>query len=96
MVNEVARLRGQTEPLQNRLISRDGADITTVKGMRVGAHLSTTDVDALDVILVPGGQGTRTVIENVEIMVWIDRSRRVVSGSHSFVLTSLFLPKPVC
>jgi len=73
MVNEVARRRGDREPLHNRLISRDGSDITAVKGMRVGAHISMTDVDALDVILIPGGQGTRTVIEDPEIMAWVQR-----------------------
>jgi transcriptional regulator GlxA family with amidase domain len=70
MVNEVARYRGDPEPLNNRLISCDGGDITAVKGMRVGAHVSMADVDALDVILIPGGQGTRGVIENTAIMEW--------------------------
>jgi transcriptional regulator GlxA family with amidase domain len=73
MVNEVARLRGEAEPLHNRLISRDGGDITAVKGMRVGAHASMTDIDALDVLLVPGGQGARTVIEDAALLSWIDR-----------------------
>lgn len=71
MVNEVARLRGQVEPLHNRLISQSGDDITAVKGMRVGAHASMTDINALDVLLVPGGYGARAVIEDAEIMRWI-------------------------
>lgn len=73
MVNEVARLRDQAEPLRNRLLSRDGDDITAVKGMRVGAHAAIADVGALDVLLVPGGQGTRTVIGDLGIMDWIAR-----------------------
>lgn len=73
MVNEVARLRGESEPLHNRLISRDGGDITAVKGMRVGAHASMTDIDALDVLLVPGGYGARAVIEGVHTMAWVER-----------------------
>jgi len=71
MVNEVARYRGDPEPLNNRLISRDGGDITAVKGMRVGTHASMTDIDALDVVLIPGGQGSRVVIEDAAIMEWI-------------------------
>lgn len=71
MVNEVARLRGQAEPLHNRLISQSGDDIMAVKGMRVGAHASMTDINALDVLLVPGGYGARAVIEDAEIMRWI-------------------------
>lgn len=73
MANEVARLTGQPEPLKNQLISRDGNDITAVKGMRVGAHGSMVDVTALDVLLIPGGSGTRAVIKDIEIMDWIDR-----------------------
>lgn len=72
MVNEVARLRGEAEPLYNRLISKDGGDITAVKGMRVGAHASMAEIDALDVILVPGGFGARAVIEDRAIMAWVE------------------------
>ncbi|MGJ8561013.1 MAG: DJ-1/PfpI family protein [Litorimonas sp.] len=73
MVNEVARHRGEVEPLYNRLISRDGGDITAVKGMRVGAHASLLDIDALNVLLVPGGHGARAVIEDAAILRWIER-----------------------
>lgn len=73
MVNEVARLRGHPEPLQNRLISSDGGDITAFKQMRVGAHIGIDAVDHLDVLLVPGGQGTRAVIRDERLMGWIDR-----------------------
>lgn len=71
MVNEVASLRGEAEPLNNRLITRDGGDITAVKKMRVGAHASMTDIDALDVLLVPGGYGARAVIEDTDMMAWV-------------------------
>lgn len=73
MVNEVARLRGEAEPLNNRLISRDGSDITAVKGMRVGAHASMTDIDGLDVLLVPGGHGARAILEDDAVLRWITR-----------------------
>lgn len=73
MVNEVARLRGEAEPLHNRLISRDGDDITAVKGMRVGAHASMTNIDALDVLLVPGGHGARAVLDDSAVLSWITR-----------------------
>ncbi|GLQ21897.1 DJ-1/PfpI family protein [Algimonas porphyrae] len=73
MVNEVARLRGETEPLHNRLISRDGADILAFKQMRVGAHASMAAIEALDVLLVPGGQGSRAVIQDEAMMGWVER-----------------------
>jgi transcriptional regulator GlxA family with amidase domain len=74
MVNEVASLRGQAEPLNNRLITRDGGDITAVKKMRVGAHASIEEVDDLDVLLVPGGYGTRALMDDPGVMGWIART----------------------
>lgn len=73
MVNEVVRLRGEDEPLNNRLISRDGGDITAVKAMRVGAHASMTDIDRLDVLLVPGGHGARALLADSAVLSWITR-----------------------
>lgn len=73
MVNEVVRLRGEDEPLNNRLISRDGGDITAVKAMRVGAHASMTDIDRLDVLLVPGGHGARALLEDSAVLSWVTR-----------------------
>ena len=73
MVNEVASYQDKDPLLNNRLISPDGNDITARKGMRTGAHASMADVGSLDVLLVPGGQGTRTVIQDMEIMSWIER-----------------------
>jgi transcriptional regulator GlxA family with amidase domain len=72
MVNEIARRRGEAEPLSNCLISKDGSDITAVKNMRVGAHASMADIDALDVILVPGGRGARAVIRDTAMMAWVE------------------------
>ncbi len=73
MINTVARHLGEAARVRVRLISPDGGDITAVKGMRVGAHAAMADVDALDVILVPGGNGTRPLIERDDVMEWVSR-----------------------
>lgn len=74
MVNEVAGLRQEAEPLCNRLISPDGGDITAVKGMRVGAHAAMPEVGDLDVLLVPGGYGTRALMKDKAVIAWIART----------------------
>ncbi|MGB3455013.1 MAG: DJ-1/PfpI family protein [Litorimonas sp.] len=74
MVNEVASLRGELMPLRNRLISRDGRDVTAVKQMRVGAHAAMHEVGDLDVLLVPGGYGTRALIKDADVMDWVVRT----------------------
>lgn len=73
MVNEVASLGGQSQPLHNRLISPDGADITAKKGMRVGAHAAMGEVDKLDVVVIPGGQGARAVVKDKAIIEWVQQ-----------------------
>ena len=71
MANEVADHLGQPRPLENRLISPDGGDVTCRKAMRVGAHAAMDEVSALDVLLVPGGEGTRIMIETLPVMDWV-------------------------
>ena len=71
MVNEVAKYRGEANPFRVRLISPDGGDIRAVKGMRVGADCAMADAGKLDIICIPGGQGTRTVIHDPAIMTWV-------------------------
>jgi transcriptional regulator GlxA family with amidase domain len=71
MINTVCDYQGQPDKVSVALISENGKDITGKKGMRVGAHIAMTDVKKLDVLLVPGGQGARTQIENTGVLDWI-------------------------
>ena len=73
MVNEVARDRGAAEPLNVFLIGEDGTDVRCVKGLRVGVDRAMADVDALDVLLVPGGNGTRPLIQRPSVIEWVLR-----------------------
>ena len=72
MVNEVAQYRGEPKPFRVRLISPDGGDIRAVKGMRVGADASIAEAGKLNIICVPGGQGTRALIKDADVMAWIE------------------------
>ena len=53
------------------LISEDGGDVICNKGMRVGARHGIADAPALDVICVPGGNGTRTLLKHKPITDWL-------------------------
>ena len=67
--------RGQASfgPFEVSLLSRGGKVVKCAKGMRVEADQAMEDVSALDVVLVPGGQGTRREIENKAMLDWIAR-----------------------
>jgi len=68
MINTVRDHQGKPDAVKVMLISEDGKDKTGIKGMRVGAHASMADIDKLDVIVIPGGNGTRAVIKNQPVL----------------------------
>jgi len=71
MINEVQNYFKKPDTVKVVLISEDGKDITGRKGMRVGAHAAMSDIDKLDIICIPGGDGTRTQIQNKSVTNWI-------------------------
>lgn len=67
-----------------RHVARDGADtvvliaegpgpIRCAKGMRVLPDCDFDSAPALDVLVVPGGQGTRREVDNGPLLAWIAR-----------------------
>ena len=71
MINEVLEYQGKPDAVEVILISEDGKDVTGKKGMRVGAHAAMGDIDKLDVICIPGGQGARDQIKNEAVISWV-------------------------
>jgi len=71
MSNEAHGFEGRERPDTVLLISETGGPITGAKGMRVEAHVSIADAPRLDLLLVPGGQGTRREVENEKLLAWI-------------------------
>lgn len=53
------------------LIAETLAPVECAKGMRVLPHATTANCGALDVIVVPGGQGTRRELDNKPLLEWI-------------------------
>jgi transcriptional regulator GlxA family with amidase domain len=52
-------------------ISEQGSTITAAKGLRVVPDHSFADAPALDVLVVPGGEGARNGVTNVKWLEWI-------------------------
>ena len=48
--------------------------ITATNGLRVLPDASFDDAPELDVILVPGGQGTRTEVKNAKLIEWLRKT----------------------
>ena len=73
------------------LISQTGAKVRCAKGMVVEAQKSFAEMPALDVILVPGGQGTRREAKNPAMLDYIARVAPSCSWVTSVCTGSLLL-----
>ncbi|WP_321449417.1 DJ-1/PfpI family protein [uncultured Cohaesibacter sp.] len=71
MTNAVSIAKGEEPLFEMALIAPDVEPVTCAKGMRVLPDKTMADTDGLDVILVPGGQGTRREVNNPAIINWI-------------------------
>ncbi len=71
MANEMARRAGQDPPYEIFLVAEREDVVRCAKGMRVLPDKTTTNCDTIDVLLVPGGQGTRREVDNKALLAWI-------------------------
>lgn len=56
-------------------VSRDGRPVTAAKSLVLGAHHSIAQAPALEVLVHPGGAGTRTLLHDQDHLAWV-RARR--------------------
>jgi transcriptional regulator GlxA family with amidase domain len=63
--------RAGGEPDRVVLIAQSGEPVRCAKGLRVLPDATFTDHPALDVVLVPGGTGTREEVTNPVLLDWL-------------------------
>lgn len=56
-------------------ISADGRSVRAAKGLVLGAHHSFDDMPTLDVLVHPGGRGTRLLMRDHHHLVWVRQQR---------------------
>jgi transcriptional regulator GlxA family with amidase domain len=59
-------------------LSRDGSPVVAAKGLTLSAHHSMTDVPQLEVLIHPGGRGTRTLMRDPQHLAWVRRQAATV------------------
>lgn len=75
MSNEVRdHTKDATQKDRVLMVSQHGGMMKCAKGMRVMTDHSFADCPALDVLLVPGGMGTRREADNPVLLEWIART----------------------
>jgi len=76
-LNENKR-REEPSPFRLLLIGDTAEPISAAGGMRILPECTTTACPAIDILLVPGGWGTRDQMNNARLIDWIrQRARRV-------------------
>ena len=82
-------------------LSRSGGPVTAAKGLVLGAHHAIADAPAMDVLLHPGGVGTRPMLRDVEHLDWIRKQRAsvplltsVCTGSLVYAAAGLLAGRP--
>ncbi|MCB1028786.1 MAG: DJ-1/PfpI family protein [Microthrixaceae bacterium] len=73
------------------MIAETDQPVRCAKGMVVVPHHTIDDHPPLDVIVVPGGQGTRTAITNEALMAWLASAGRTATWVTSVCTGSLLL-----
>lgn len=59
-------------------LSRSGGLVRCAKGLAVAAHCSYADAPPLEVLIYPGGSGTRAHLRDDEQLGWVRRQRQAV------------------
>jgi transcriptional regulator GlxA family with amidase domain len=59
-------------------LSVDGAPVVGAKSLVLGAHHSVDDAPALDLLIHPGGPGTRAMLEDPDHLAWVRKTRETV------------------
>lgn len=91
-LNEEKR-RQEASPFSVLLVAEKKDPITTAGGMRVLPDYDLDDCPRLDILVVPGGWGTRTEMNNARLVDWITRRSRQIETLASVCTGSLLLGK---
>jgi transcriptional regulator GlxA family with amidase domain len=89
-LNESNR-REQPSPFRVLLVADTAEPISTAGGMRVLPDCTTTVCPQLDILLVPGGWGTRDQMQNARLIDWIRQRAPKVETLTSVCTGSLLL-----
>jgi transcriptional regulator GlxA family with amidase domain len=83
------------------MLSRDGRAVRAAKGLTLTPLTSTAEAPALDVLVHPGGQGTRPLLKDDDHLAWVRAERErvplmtsVCTGSLVYAAAGLLAGRP--
>ncbi len=82
-------------------LAADGRPVTAAKGLVIGAHTSLAQAPPLEVLVHPGGRGTRRLLRDPAHLDWVRQQRRqaplltsVCTGSLVYAAAGLLHGRP--
>jgi transcriptional regulator GlxA family with amidase domain len=87
------RILEETPPFRVSLVAERNATVATRGGMRVLPDYSLDDCPPLDILLVPGGLGTRREMNNERVVGWIGERAKQAGTVASVCTGSILLGK---
>ena len=81
----------KTNEIELLLVAESDQPVRCRGGLRVLADVTTANCPALDVLLVPGGQGTRREVKNESLLAWIAKIARTAKWTTSVCTGALLL-----
>ena len=63
-----------TEACEMFTVSEHGGEVRCAKGLRIQSDYSFETAPRADILIVPGGQGTRTEVDNPELIEYVQRA----------------------
>ncbi|GAA5218859.1 DJ-1/PfpI family protein [Corallincola platygyrae] len=81
------------ELLDVKLVSVDGMCVTARNGLSVNVDAAYSDYDEADILLLPGGNGTRALLSDEKLLAWIDGVSRTTVHTLTVCSGALVLAK---
>jgi transcriptional regulator GlxA family with amidase domain len=88
-----ARRSDESAPFQVFTVAKSRTPISTTGGLQVIPHYAFADAPAIDVLVVPGGFGSRALLHDAETLDWVRRTAAVARRVTSVCTGSLVLAK---
>jgi transcriptional regulator GlxA family with amidase domain len=88
-----SRRTDDSAPFQVFTVAKVADTITAVGGLRVIPDYGFANVPAIDVLVVPGGFGTRPLLEDAETLQWLDQVSQQATQVTSVCTGALLLAK---
>ena len=80
-------------PLRVFTVAQSGAEIVATGGLRVVPHHGFDSAPSIDLLVVPGGFGTRPLLDNQDVIAWITRTASSAQRITSVCTGALLLAK---